>query len=307
MSTAEFSTQRKSGYFFLISASFVLSVLTLVMSALPLKALRSSFGFIVFALTGLVLTIGFWLMGFKLLAVFLVGVFFSVGVFSELENRFGKAQSNASLFWAGLLSAIVGSGVFWGALELWMKSEGWSLKSKIHEQLSLLLAQAASFNPKMSEITTEMLLAQAPSVVISVFTITLALAVIYERRVLSALKLSRRFAYGSYRPREFRVPDVFVWASMVAFLLSFKSFGLSEAELVAVNVLNVMVILYLFQGVAVAEAVFHHFRVGPFFRVLFFLILVLQLFFVLSAVGFADFWLDIRKRLKNTKQPAGQN
>lgn len=303
MLVAERSTQKKSAYFLLMSTSFVLSVLTIVLSALPLKVLRSAYGFLIFAVSSLSLIAGLWIAGLQILALFLVGILVTVGVFSELESR---SKGKGNLTWIGFLSVSIGSGAFWGALELWMKSEGWNLESKIHEQMGKVLAQATLLNPKMGEFTTELLIAQIPSVVFSVFMISLALSIIFERRMLGALRLSRSYIFGSLRPKDFKVPDVFVWVSMVAFLLSFKSFGLTGVEIVAVNVVNVMVILYLFQGVAVMEAVFHRYQVGPLFRTLFFLILIFQLFFVLSAVGFADFWLDIRKRLKVTKQPAEQ-
>lgn len=291
---------RRSAYFLLISVSFILSILTVVMAALPLKLIRSAYGFFAYLLASLFIIGIAVLLKLPLLVVSLIGVVTMLGLYSEFESR------KVNWIWSGFVSLLVGSGALWGALEVWMKMEGWNLTSKFNEQIEKFLSQIATINPNTG-ITAEAILIQMPSVVVSGLLIALALSITFEKRFLVSLKLLRLHPFGNVKPKEFRVPDLFVWITMLAFLLSFKNFGLKGLEAGAMNILNVMVILFLFQGVAVTEAVFSHYRVGPFMRMLFFLILILQLFFVLSAIGFADFWLDIRKRLKNTKQPAEQN
>jgi glucan phosphoethanolaminetransferase (alkaline phosphatase superfamily) len=99
----------------------------------------------------------------------------------------------------------------------------------------------------------------------------------------------------------FRVPDGFIWVGMISFLGSFLKLNNETASVVSMNLLNVMIGLYFFQGLAVLESALRTFRAGPFSRFILYFIFVFQLFFILSAVGFVDYWVDFRKRLDNLK------
>jgi uncharacterized protein YybS (DUF2232 family) len=62
-------------------------------------------------------------------------------------------------------------------------------------------------------------------------------------------------------------------------------------------------VIYLFQGLAVLEVSFLAFRIGTFWKVLIYVLVVGQLFFLLSAVGVIDYWVDFRQRLTKWKRP----
>jgi hypothetical protein len=105
----------------------------------------------------------------------------------------------------------------------------------------------------------------------------------------------------------FKIPDFFVWVTMVSFLLSFVDLKNEGLMTLGVNVFNVMVVLYFFQGLAIMEWMMNLFKMGFFMRLLTYLIVVGQLFFLLSAVGFIDFWVDFRQRFSNWKTAEKSN
>ena len=76
-------------------------------------------------------------------------------------------------------------------------------------------------------------------------------------------------------------------------------------SVVALNVFNVVMGIYFFQGLAVLEVGFLTFRIGNFTRFLVYFIIVGQLFFLLSAVGIIDYWADFRKRMGNMRSRQG--
>ena len=61
--------------------------------------------------------------------------------------------------------------------------------------------------------------------------------------------------------------------------------------------MNISLVLYFFQGLAVLEVLLNALKAGMFTRVVVYFFLVGQLFFVLSAVGLIDYWADFRRRL----------
>jgi hypothetical protein len=74
--------------------------------------------------------------------------------------------------------------------------------------------------------------------------------------------------------------------------------GSDDLLILGSNVFNVALILYFFQGLAVTEVFLLAMRAGLFFRLFTYFILIGQLFFVVSAIGVIDFWVDFRRRFK---------
>ncbi|ASD65333.1 hypothetical protein [Bdellovibrio bacteriovorus] len=91
---------------------------------------------------------------------------------------------------------------------------------------------------------------------------------------------------------------------MTAFLLTMVSFGGKAIAILAVNILNVAIVLYFFQGLAVLEVFLNSMRAGLFIRVLTYIILVGQLLPILAVVGLIDYWVDFRARLRKMKTPS---
>jgi hypothetical protein len=129
----------------------------------------------------------------------------------------------------------------------------------------------------------------------------LGLGLIFERRVFSWLNLPREKVASQLKLLEYRLPDYFIWVAMTAFLLTMVSFGGKAIAILAVNILNVAIVLYFFQGLAVLEVFLNSVKAGMFSRVLTYIILVGQLMFVLSIIGLVDYWVDFRGRLRRIK------
>ena len=64
------------------------------------------------------------------------------------------------------------------------------------------------------------------------------------------------------------------------------------------NILNVAVVAYFFQGIAVLCSYFEVFRVSTLWRVVMLVIFIAQLFLVLSFIGVVDYWVDLRSYMR---------
>jgi uncharacterized protein YybS (DUF2232 family) len=105
----------------------------------------------------------------------------------------------------------------------------------------------------------------------------------------------------------FRAPDACVWMMIVAILGAFLKHDFSEIKVVSTNLLNVLVVVYFFQGLAIVSYVFEALKVSPLWRGIWYLLILVQLFLMVSLVGFVDFWLEFRERLsrKSTQENKG--
>jgi hypothetical protein len=144
---------------------------------------------------------------------------------------------------------------------------------------------------------------QVPSAIAIVLILALGVGLIFERRVFSWLNLPREKIASQLKLLEYRVPDFFIWVAMIAFLLTMVSFGGKAIAILAVNIVNVALVLYFFQGLAVLEVLLNSMRAGTFTRVLVYIILVGQLVLILSIVGLIDYWLDFRGRIRRMSIP----
>lgn len=231
-------------------------------------------------------------------AVFLIALWLVIGAFAEFEER-GLAN-----FWTGNFVIWLGALVAWQGPVL-LEQVGISPPNQsLQENLEAFVRQLEKEPSQKAWIeafglTTEALLAQLPSMLALLFLICFAFSLIFDRRI--ALLAGFRFEQIAGTPRliDFRVPDWLVWLFMLSFLFSFLQLGSWTLSVVALNTLQYLLGIYLFQGLAVLETALLIFRVGPFFRALLYIFIVGQLFFLLSLVGLADFWVDFRRRLRH--------
>ncbi len=235
-----------------------------------------------------------WMAGAKPAAISLATVVILVGVFTELE----RAQLN--LFFNGVISVFLAGISAYELTRVWMKQNGWLLSEKIKNQIDILVQRAQQLNPSKVQFDVDSLYVQIPSAVAGLLIVTLALAIIFEKR-LSGVTPSPRERLSKQTLSRFRLPDFMIWVAMFSFLLSFVDLGNEVLANWSVNVFNVSVVLYFLQGLAVLETLFRVFQVGPFMKWLVYTILVTQLFFAVSALGFIDFWMDFRSRFSKKK------
>jgi hypothetical protein len=171
-----------------------------------------------------------------------------------------------------------------------------------HKSVEQFTAQVQQMNPAV-KLDASVILQQVPSAIAIILILALGVGLIFERRVFSWLNLPREKIASQLKLLEYRVPDFFIWVAMTAFLLTMVSFGGKAIGILAVNIVNVALVLYFFQGLAVLEVLLSSMRAGTFTRILMYIILIGQLVLILSIVGLIDYWLDFRTRIRRMKVP----
>jgi uncharacterized protein YybS (DUF2232 family) len=102
--------------------------------------------------------------------------------------------------------------------------------------------------------------------------------------------------YPAFTPGDqWKAPDILVWGVIVAGFALFLSSG--GIELLAINVLIVIMVIYLFHGLSIVLFFLNKYHAPSWLRIgVYFLIIIQQLFFLLLALaGLFDQWIDFRK------------
>lgn len=227
-------------------------------------------------------------LGFVPTAISLMSVVLLLGFFSAIFEKYKR------LFLAGFISIAISAGATLAATQQWLILNGTNLAVRLHEQIQLILKQAQQVNSSV-KIDPDYLVWQAPSVLVALLVMSLALALILE------LPVTRLFKFPLKKVEAldllgFKLPDSYIWIAMISFLFSFIDIGVKPVAMIATNIVNVMVILYFFQGLAVIESFFQALRFGFFIRFMTYVVFLIQLFFLVAAVGVIDFWVEFRKR-----------
>jgi hypothetical protein len=230
-------------------------------------------------------------------AVIYAFLFFSlwvtVGLYQEFEER-GRGT-----FWTAVLSVLFGSSVVILGPSIVAHFLHLDLAALLKETFEEVLRQISSGTSlKDLGISAEGIVGQIPSMVIVVHVMSLAFALMLDQRMAQMFGLKYERIASAMKLLEFRVPDFLIWVSMFSFLFTFVKVGPGWTSVVALNVFNVMMGIYFFQGLAVLEVGFLAFRIGGFVRLLVYVLVVGQLFFLLSVVGVIDYWVDFRRRMK---------
>jgi len=282
------------------SFSILLSMLTAVLGAPFLRVLRKAYGPWAYWLTGLVVTGVSWLLNAQPLAVFIGSVWMTLGAYSELEEK------GIGWWYSGLVSVLLGmvsTGVsVLGAFRI----NGINTYAEVQKLAEQLAQQVQQMNPAV-KLDAQTLINQAPSAIAIMLIVALGLGLIFERRVFSWLNLPHEKIASQLKLLEYRIPDYVVWVAMTAFLLTMVSFGGKAIAILAVNIVNVIIVLYFFQGLAVLEVLLKSMKAGVFIRVLSYIILVGQLLLLLSIIGWIDYWVDFRGRIRRMKKTAENN
>ena len=281
------------------SLSILLSMLTVVLGAPLLRVLRKAYGPWAFWLLGLLVTGAAWLLNAQPLALFMGSVWMTLGAYNEMEQR--------GLGWwlSGILSVLLGTGAAGASIFGAFKVNGINTYAEVQKLVEQFTSQVQQVNPAV-KLDASVILQQVPSAIAIILILALGVGLIFERRVFSWLNLPREKIASQLKLLEYRVPDYFIWVAMTAFLLTMVSFGGKAIGILAVNIVNVALVLYFFQGLAVLEVLLSSMRAGTFTRILMYIILIGQLVLILSIVGLIDYWLDFRTRIRRMKVPGNR-
>jgi hypothetical protein len=272
--------------------------LTFVLGALPLKSLRRGAGRTTYwgaCLFAAVLLFGFHLQFYSVSFLSLVVL---VGLFSEFEEL-GLALV-PSAFFALLITAMLSASGF----AFWVFSEGpnWqqSVMNFLHAALDPILQMNSNIKIEVRDI-----MAQLPSLAIIMWMVSLYLAVLLETRLTAPSAQPLPKARFRKELPNIRIPDVVVWTFIAALLGAFGTFkGLELGPLhsVSVNAFNVCLVVFFFQGLAVVRKFFDSVKMGWFWQSLLMVFIVLQLFIFVSLLGLVDHWVDFRTRIERRRQ-----
>ncbi len=277
---------------------FFLSTIALLFGAAPLRAVRIAFGSRLFWAGSLAVVGVFAAAGFVVTSVLVMTLAVLVGLFAEVD------ELGASTFWSGALGVLAALAVLGIAVGGWQSVTRADLIQELRGQLSAVADAVSRANPG-TKVEVEALLAQVPSGIGIVLMLLLAAALAWEARMLSIFGLSHRSSGIERRLREFRVPDAAVWLVILAIPGAFLQHGVEWLKVCSMNLLNVLVVVYFFQGMAVVSSAFIVFRISPLWRGIWIALILVQLFIVVSLVGLVDYWLDLRERL--ARKPAEEN
>ena len=214
---------------------------------------------------------------------------FLIGFYGEAELHHG-----ASVFGAATTAVLATGGLAAGGTAVWAHSSNVNVFATAKDLAKLVSEKVLQMNNHV-EINSDVLAYQVPSFIIVAMVLALAASLIWERRA--------EIWFGTPRPvqgrclTEFRVPDAFVWLAVLTGIGAFIDHGHPVFETLSLNALNVIAAVYFFQGMAVIGHGFRLYKVASFWQTFWFLILFMQLFPLVSFVGFTDIWIDYRSRL----------
>lgn len=274
----------------------VLSALFIFLGAPVLRVLRNVFGSPKYWGAGGIVCGAMWFAGIQPTALILASLWITIGIYSEFEER----------GWAGrlvaTLSVFLGSAVLILGGLVWSRLLGVDIGLAIKEGVDGIIQQYGA-NSNVMKIDVDALVQMLPSILVLILMTSLGFALMFDRKVSALLGLQFERVATHMRLLEFRTPDAVIWLLMASFLFSFVKVSPPMVSVVASNVLNILMGIYFFQGLAVLEVFFLTFRVGNLMRFFVYFFVVGQLFFLLSAVGIIDYWVDFRARLKRQRKP----
>lgn len=269
----------------LTTTGFLLSILTFFFGTPFLRALRKTYGPVVF-----------WSVGIGLTALALP-VWFFIGTLWILVGAYEELLIRGCNFWiAAVLSLCLSAGFGFFSTQYTLKTNGIETKAQFEALTGEFVAKLEATSPGL-KINTVEVLNLLPSIVWVTLMLALANAVIFERKVLDWFSLPIQKPSENLKLIEFRVPDFMIWIALTALLLSVWNFNNKAVEIFGTNVSLILGILYFFQGLAVLESYLKFIKAGVLMRFITYFVIVGQLFLLLSILGLADFWVDFRTRM----------
>jgi len=271
----------------LIIWTVLLSAITAILGAAPLRVLRQLTGSNAFWFIGTTLVAASVAAKWYPLAVILGAHVILVGVFSEFEDR--EFTLRQSAFFSVILTALLGFSSFYA----WTVVAGKGWLAQMVEAINPLVEKAKSMNVELlKDLKAQDIIAQLPSAVVVFLIMSLALALIFERRLGRWATVRAR---KTEKLTDFATPDFFIWCFIFSLLGAFAQTGMKTLEFAAINVFNVAIVVYFFQGLAVLGKYFDTFQVSAFWRFLWIMLVVVQLPILMSLLGVVDYWANFRK------------
>lgn len=281
----------------LVIAAVFLSMTTVVLGALPMRTNRRVYGRWPFWSAFMVASIAVMALISPSYGLLILSLAVGIGTYAEIEDH------GRSVFTSGFVASLAAIGTTILGVGVWIHFTKVALIESVRKQITPLVDKLVAMNSG-SAVSVETVMQQLPSGIVIGIISALAVALIGESRMLKWIGENERGATEN-RLSSFRVPDIFIWVTIVSIFGAFFQHGIKWVETVSLNTLNVLVVVFFFQGLAVIAHAFRVYRVSPFWQGLWYIIFVIQLFLVVSFVGFVDYWMEFRERL--SRKPAETN
>ncbi len=217
-----------------------------------------------------------------------------VGLYTDAE------EAGSGFFASGFFASLTTSSFSLVAAAFWATKKKVDLIQVAHANVEQVLAQVKAINPQINW-TTESLVYQVPSAFVIFLLASLAVSVIWDKRLGKLLGLgnwesSARSLLG------FKTPDLLIWISLAAIAGAFGQQKYMAVQNVSMNLVNVLALVYFFQGLAISKHFFTLYRVSRIWQSVGFFFMLLQLFPLASLLGFTDYWVNYRTRFNKQRQ-----
>ncbi len=219
-------------------------------------------------------------------AVYVGAIWMTLGSYNELEKRGinWKLAGSFSLL-AGILFAA--AGYFYLSLN--------QANSEILNQLVTPLHLAINKAFPESPIEMKMLVGFLPGLFIASLFGALAFGFLLESRVSRLFGVHKFKVASGLKWLEFRLPDIFIWASLFALFFSIINLNNKVLQTISINILIVSAVAFLVQGLTVMEFVMRSLRFGPISKSVTYVFIFFQLAPFVVFIGLVDYWADFRK------------
>jgi len=284
-------------HLFLMVLAVFLSMTTVVFATVPLFLLRASAGrkpyvfYSILMLATLTSLQDLAFMGPLACSILLAGIF--------AEARLMKC----SFFEAGLSSLLVVVGLVCLALSALVHYQDLDITAYITTKLNTLMASVKEIQPN-AKINNDKILMQLPSAIVMIFIISLWLGQVGSSFVIKRYRGLDSFIDDKvkqplldFKGSEFVVPKALIWPTLVMMALAFIDIQQETLQVVASNFLNILIVIYFLQGLALVAYLFKAMEIGPFWQWFWYVVLILHMFLLVSSIGFADFWVNFRSKI----------
>ena len=290
--------QRLFSIFFLSFFSLVFTGLTFLLGAPLFRAFyrlygwRAFFYFYAFASFFLLWLHPLWGIPFFILW-FALGLFFFFYSSKKVEVFLRASLLSTSLCLLFLIFLL-------GMLSHWNMGE---LVYSIQTSVQTFLEKVETLKPQLQNLDAKRIALQLPFLFFLMIFMVLFLSVYLEYPLHRMLGSSSQVIDNAKRQflalRQYKLPDFCVWITLSAFLLTFFLKKSAILGPLFSNVAGIFASLYFFQGLAVLECFFTGFLgLKGLWKGVFYIVFFIYLNFLVVLIGFADYWLDFRSRMR---------
>ncbi len=234
----------------------MLSLTTGIFGAAPLLLLYRTYPrIIVFAIQAATIIIAVAAKAPMLaLVVFCINV--TIALYASMKKQ--------KLYRRALISVFSGSIIFMSALTSY-------IAFALHEEVASWLGKEIGGYLKQSQallgevhIDIHTIVYQMPSIIMVLFALNLWFAILIDSKTQKKLGTSKAEA----EIKNFKVPEALIWVAIAALLFSFVKTPIPGLQEAALNVLNLSLLLYFFQGLSVVSYILTSVNAGVFMKII---------------------------------------